>query len=392
MAWELGANMGHIDRMLVTARALREHGHDVMFALKDLSRAHDRVVAEGFAVMQSPLWLPRMVKQPSLANYSTVLAAAGWLDARGLAGLVSAWRTAFRLFRPDLVVCDHAPTAMLAARGQGIALAAIGNSFHVPPVGDVFPAFRYWDAVERARCPAGDAVVLRHANEALAALGDAPLPRLTALFSEARCIAASLPELRHYPDYPASVAMVGPTFVGDSGIAPQWPAGDGPKVFVYLSPEHADFAPLLAALRDSGAVVLAHARGLSADKVARLGGPRIRFEASPLRVTPTVRQAQLVVTHASIGTVSAALLAGCVQLVLPNHMEQYMVARRVADAGIGLVVEPGSQGSDYAALLRRLVGEPAFAQAAQALARRHEGVSPAGTGMQIFAALAPLLA
>jgi hypothetical protein len=66
MAWELGANMGHLDRMLLTARVLRRRGHEVVFALKDLSRAHGRVVGEGFAVMQSPIWLPRW---PAACNW-----------------------------------------------------------------------------------------------------------------------------------------------------------------------------------------------------------------------------------------------------------------------------------------------------------------------------------
>lgn len=116
MAWELGANMGHMDRMLVSARVLRSRGHEVMLALKDLSQAHGRIVTEGFAVLQTPAWLPRMAKSPGLVNFSAVLAAAGWLDAAGLAGLLSGWRGLYRLCRPDLLICDHAPTALLAAR------------------------------------------------------------------------------------------------------------------------------------------------------------------------------------------------------------------------------------------------------------------------------------
>lgn len=390
MCWELGANMGHIDRMLMSARALRVRGHEVLFALKDLARAHGRVVTEGYVVLQSPVWLPRMVNPPRLVNFSAVLAAAGWLDANGLAGLLSAWRSLFDLARPDLLVCDHAPTAMLAARGRGLPIAAIGNCFEIPPHGDAFPAMNYWDRSDAAECARSDARVLAPVNQALALLGEAPLPRLTRLFDGVRCMAASLPELAHYPEH-EGVELVGPSYVGDSGVPPQWPAGDGKRAFAYLSPEHADFAAVLSALRQSGLRTLVHAKGLSPDAAARLGGPTLRFESSPVQMDPVVRDADLVVSHASLGTVTAAAMAACVQLVLPNHMEQYMVARRVAGGGFGLAVAPGSKGNDYPALIRRLLDEPAFAEAARTLAARHAGIDPAQTGERVAAELDRLL-
>ncbi len=344
MAWELGANMGHIDRMLITARALREHGHDVTFALKDLARAHGRVVRDGFTIVQSPIWLPRMVHPPRLVNFSAVLAAAGWLDGQGLAGLLCAWRSLFDLVRPDLLVCDHAPTAMLAMKGRGVPVAAIGNCFELPPHRDVFPAMNYWDAVDASACERSDAMVLAHVNQALARVGDEPLPRLTDLFNGVRCLAASLPELMHYPDGVGDLTLVGPSYVGDSGVVPDWPAAGGRRVFAYLSPEHADFDAVMNALRRPGLVALVHAKGLSAEASSRLSGPALRFESSPVQMDPVVAGADLVISHASIGTVTAAALAGRPQLVLPNHMEQYMVARRVVEAGIGLAVPPGGKG------------------------------------------------
>lgn len=390
MCWELGANMGHIDRMLVCARALRLRGHEVTFAVKDLSRAHGRVVSDGFAVLQSPVWLPRMVNAPRLVNFSAVLAAAGWLDANGLAGLISAWRSLFSLCCPDLLVVDHGPTAILAMRGRNVPVAAIGNCFELPPHGEVFPAMNYWDSGDAAECARSDARVLAPVNQALALLGDAPLPRLTCLFEGVRCLAASLPELTHYPDYRSS-DLVGPVYAGDIGLPPDWPDGNGARVFAYLSPEHADFNALMEALRQSGARALVHAKGLAPEAGRRLGGASMRFESSPLRMDAVVRDADLVISHASMGTVTAAALAGCVQLVLPNHMEQYMVARRVVDGGFGLAVVPGAKGTDYLHLLRRLLEEPSFAQSAAKLAERHVDVDPSRTGDRLAAELQGLL-
>ncbi|MFN3304061.1 MAG: glycosyltransferase [Roseateles sp.] len=383
MVWEMGANMGHIDRLLLLARALRARGHEVSFLLRDLSRAHGRVVTEGFAIGQAPVWLPKLANPPPLSNYTTVLAAAGWLDAPGLAGLISGWRRWYELLRPDVLICDHAPTALLAARGLGMNVWTIGTSFEVPPRGEHFPPMAYWEPQAGARCAADDALLLPIANDALARHGLAPLVRLTDLFDGCHQAIASLPELAHYDGYGPDMPFCGPTYVGDSGVAPVWPAGQGPKVFAYLNPAHAEFARLMQALRELGARALVHAKGLSAAAAQRLGGPQLRFEAQPVQLDPALAEADLVVSHGGLGTTTAALLAGKPQLAVANHMEQLMTGRRLTTQGLGLVVPPGAPAPDWRRLMRQLLDEPRFAAAARAVAQRHRGDTAAGTAERL---------
>lgn len=381
LAWELGANLGHIDRLLMLARVLRARGHEAVFVLRDLSRAHSRVVAEGYGVGQAPVWLPRMVNPPRLANYTAVLASAGWLDPCGLAGLLSGWRTWFDLLRPDVLVCDHAPTALLATRITPLPMRvwACGSSFEIPPTASgVFPSFMPGDGRDAAACAACDTRLLQPTNAALALLNAPPLSRLTDVFAPAQRVLTTLPELAHYSGYDADVHWVGPSYAGDSGTAPQWPGADGRRVFVYLDPAHAAFGSVLDAIQAIGLCALVHAKGLAPAAAERLANARIRFEDQPLRMDETLQHADLVVSHGGQGTLSAAALAGKPQLLLPQHMEQAMAARRVVAAGLGLVLEPSPAGQAPAPcqpLLRRLIGEPAFTHAAQALAARHHGRS-----------------
>ncbi|MBT9489031.1 MAG: udp-glucuronosyltransferase [Rubrivivax sp.] len=383
LAWEMGSGMGHLDRMLVTARALRQRGHTVVFVLRDLSRAHPRVAAEGFEMLQAPVWLPSVTRAPRLGNYATVLVAAGWLDPAGLAALLGAWRALMQLWRADGVVCDHAPTATLAARGLGLRHWLVGNNFEVPPLGPHFPPMAHWLPGGDAACPGWDAQVLAPTNAALALLGLAPLPRLTALFDQAVRANVSLPELCHYPDTEGQAPVLGPVFADDVGPVAPWPAGDGPRVFAYLAPADARFEPVLKALHAAGTVALVHAKGVHPDAARRLGATQMRIEPEPVRVDAALASADLVVTHASIGTVTAAVLAGRPQLVLPRHMEQAMVAWRVARAGIGLVLEPGEPAADPLPLLRQLLDEPGWRARAQALAQQHHGMRPGQTGDKV---------
>jgi UDP:flavonoid glycosyltransferase YjiC (YdhE family) len=383
----MGANMGHIDRLLLSARALRSRGHEVSFLLRDLSRAHPRIAAEGFDMGQAPVWLPQLANPPRLANYSHVLAAAGWLDVTGLAGLLSGWRHAFQQLRPDVLICDHAPTALLASRGLGMQVWAVGTSFEVPPRGAHFPAMASWEPAARARCATDDAQLLPIANRALALHGLAPLARLTDLFSECRTAIAGLPELAHYDGYGASgsdpTPFCGPTFVGDSGLPPQWPAGEEPRVFAYLDPAHAEFRALMAALRELPVRALVHAKGLSADAAQRLAGPRLRFEAQPLQLNQTLADADVVISHGGAGTVTAAVMAGKPQLAVTTHMEQFMTGRRLIEQKLGLATPPGTTGHDWPGLIRQLLDQRVFATNARALAQRHRGQTAAGTAERL---------
>ena len=143
----------------------------------------------------------------------------------------------------------------------------------------------------------------------------------------------------------------------------------------------------MAALRARPLRALVFARGLSADAATRLGGPGLRFETQPLHMGQVLAEADLVISHGSLGTVTAAALAGKPQLAMPNHMEQHMVSRRIVQAGIGLAVLPRSQGNAYADLLATLLDRPAHADSARALATRLAGYTLANAGQRLISLL-----
>ncbi|GAB4116248.1 MAG: hypothetical protein Fur0014_18290 [Rubrivivax sp.] len=129
--------------------------------------------------------------------------------------------------------------------------------------------------------------------------------------------------------------------------------------------------------------MLVHAKGIDPAAAARLGGKRVRLEPEPVRLGEALAGAALVVSHASTGTVSAALLAGVPQLGLPRHMEQAMVARRVEQGGIGLTVPLDEAKPDLAGRVRRLLHEPGWRARAAVLAARHAGTRPEQTAARV---------
>jgi hypothetical protein len=389
LAWELGAHLGHIDRLAPLAQELQRRGHEPVLLLRDLSRAQSRVMTEGLWVGQAPVWLPRLTHPPRIGNHAAVLAEAGWMDAQGLAGLVQGWRNAFDLLRPDLLVCDHAPTALLAARGRFAGpVWAVGTSFELPPPGPAFPPFAFWEPVAPDPIGAAETQVLQPVQAALRLLGDAPLTHLGEVYEGARRALATVPLLAHYRGYGTETPFCGPIWRGDAGAVPDWPERVGPRVLAYLDPNQPTFGPVTAALAELRWPVLLHARGMGPQAAARLAGAGLGVSAGPLRMDALLPTTQIVVHHGGLGTASAALAAGCAQLLLPTQMEQLMLARRLESAGLARAAVAAdvarATSIDWKGLLRQ-VADPTLRKRAQQAALDLQDKDPARTVADIAA-------
>jgi hypothetical protein len=73
VAWEFGRNLGHIARDLPLARAARDAGHEVLWALPNLRAAAAELADEGFTLLQTPWIRPvtRATGAPSTAGGSS---------------------------------------------------------------------------------------------------------------------------------------------------------------------------------------------------------------------------------------------------------------------------------------------------------------------------------
>lgn len=369
-AWELGGGYGHIAALSPVAQRLRARGHDVVLAIKDLFYAERILGAAGLDYVQAPVWQHPPRDLPDPVNYAEMLFHVGYLEASVLTGLVKAWRNLYRLVQPELLLVDHAPTALLAARGLGLRTASLGTGFFIPPDRTPMPSMRPWLQLPDARLLAGETRALAEINRVLATLALPPLTRLTELLAVDRNFLATFPELDHYGAR-AGADYCGPRFLIDEGVAPDWPPGDGPRVFAYLKPQHRDFPAVVAALRRTACRALVHAPGLAAPDQARLGGGNVRFSARALRMDQAAAQADLAICHAGHGSVAALLLAGCPLLLLPMQLEQTLVARRVFEMGAGRVVEQGAPAPDYERWLGELLVDRQMRAHAAAFAARH---------------------
>jgi UDP:flavonoid glycosyltransferase YjiC (YdhE family) len=371
--WELGGGLGHMSAILPAALEMQRRGHELAFALRDLSSAERLLGRHGFTLLQAPLWLAPVRGLPDPATYPEILLRSGFLDPLGLAGVVKAWRSIFAWIRPDLLLIDHAPSALLASRGLGIRGALTGNGFFVPPPLSPIPPFRVWDRVPAQRVAHSEDAALRCANEVLAGLGAPALPRLCDLFAVQENFLRCWPEFDHYAR-PEETVYWGPDILLDEGADAHWPAAasnEDKKIFAYLKADYVQIEAVLDALKTAPARTLVYAGRLPPALQKKYECAHLAFAPAPVRMRQVREQADLVICHAGGATVCAALQAGKPALCLPIHAEGRITAENAARLGASLCLSPQQASGDFKKAIKRLLSEALFTEQARQFALRY---------------------
>jgi UDP:flavonoid glycosyltransferase YjiC (YdhE family) len=372
--WEMGEGYGHVALFPELALRLRERGHEVGFVLKELPRGERVLAPHGFPMLQAPVW-PRRPRQTTLAaSYAEILTRVGWLEPEVLAASLRAWRSLFALWRPDTVLLNHSPTALLASTGMGFRRVLLGTGFECPLCVLSRPRFPPWGPVPLEQMGRIEDRLLAAVDAALGRLGLAPLEDLARLAEAEDTLLCTIRELDPYRRLRGESAYYGPLAGKTSGVPPELPEGPGRRVFAYLKTAFPNLQPLLAALARADASVLAYVAGLSAADAAKIRAPGLRISTEPVDLAGVLARCDALVCHGGHGTVSDALLAGVPVLVAPIHLENWINASSAVKAGVGLMSKPQGPRPDFDALVRELLGSAALHAKAAELAEKYRGL------------------
>jgi UDP:flavonoid glycosyltransferase YjiC (YdhE family) len=371
LIWELGADMGHIGRLLPVALALRAQGHKPVLILRDISRAQDLLGSYDLEFHQAPVWLPPVQGLPPPVNYTETLFLFGFLTPGALLSIAKAWRHLLHRIQPVLLVLDMAPTALVATRGLGLPRVVVGNSFAVPPRVSPWPVYHWWDAPPPPqRLAATDARMLSTVNTVLANLGDPLLQSVHDIYDASATLITGSPELDVYGRR-TTEEFIGAINMIDHGVQPEWPGQRSRRVFAYLKPASPGFSAVVKALAMQDASVLIYAAGIAPKQVQELQSANLRFSDHPLNMRATRAQCHLAVCQGG-GTIDVMLEAGVPLLLLPSQTEQAMTSRKLMDMGCGLVWFSSQPESLLQNHLQRLLSDPGFKAQAQRHAERNK--------------------
>jgi hypothetical protein len=378
----MGVGLGHVTRLRPIASELIARGHHVTLAAANLQTALPFFSDLDIPLLQAPYnWTPRFhVKLPF--TFTHVLFNCGFAERENLEARVYAWLSLFSLAKPDLLLADHSPGALLAARIARMPAVAIGTGFECPPPESPLPNLRRGMNPDPTKIAEVEHTTLETINGILETFGGDALPSVAALYSEAMDqLLMTFAELDPYED--RRTARYFGTTSSHGGIAPEWPRSGGAKVFVYLKP-HDNIWALINHLvqRDCSIIVF--------DDAYQLNGtvPEyqscLRVETSALYVEQVANECDLAIVSGGHGTTAAFLLAGKPLLVIPTVLEQALTGYRVARLGAGLSAHFDSLPSVLESV-DRVISNDAFSKCAVEFALSHAEHTPADCARQVAA-------
>lgn len=369
LAWELGTALSYVGSFLPVAKQLRDQGHQVDYVLRELHNVQALLGQDPGRICQAPVWLAGSSEQDSPLTYADIMGRFGWSEAGSLMGLVKGWCALFEGQRPDLLVCSHAPTALLAARCMGIPAVQLGTGFLVPPRVSPMPPFRPWMQVDTRQLAVIEEKVLGSANAVLRAFAKPHMTSLSELFRGAEELLCTFEELDHYTRKEAR--YLGPSVNLEMGVEPVWPEGTGPRVFAYLNYPHRDYERIFDVLTAMRCRCLIFAPAVPPIVVQRFQTPSLQFSRHPYRLGSVAQQCDLAITNAGHATVAALLLHSVPMLLLPSHIEQFLLGMRVHNLGAGLNLNPEQPAPPYAAIFKELLENPTYPKKAREFADRY---------------------
>ena len=369
IAWELGEAFGHLARCLRLAEGLVKRGHAVTLALKDVRLPTAPRVLAGITVLPAPITSSKETEHSPPVNYADMLRVWGFSNAQDVAARLNAWHGLFSLTRPEVLVADHAPTALLAAHLAGIPHLSVGNGFAIPPAVFPWPSIRPWEKISDQALTAAETRLNQVTNTAQKMLGYTKIACVRDLFG-AHDVLDTFAELDHYGAR-SDGRYVGPIVSVPRALQVAWQSQDNPKVLAYLRPGVPGFSAILQALAKLDAEVLCVAPGMSPDAAKHCATRHLRIALAPVDLTHLLKSADLAVGYGNSGFSTQALLAGVPLAMRPRYVEQALLAQRIEALGAGKLLSGKIDAESVFSLLQELLGDSLCRQAAHAFADRH---------------------
>ncbi len=371
-AWELGVGTGHFAPYAELIAALVAAGHSIeFFAQKPVlvcQALGDLPVAVHPAVFEHSPVEARLARPLSLAD---VLWNCGFHRADALRSRLLHWCTQLRDRSLDVLVCDHAPTALLAAHVLKLRAIVAGSGYMLPPRAAPLPRFRWWEAPNHAEQQTREATLLGNINEATLDLGGTPLAAVCDLVCPEAQLLLAFEELDHYLER-GPAQYLGTFPAATAGEPPSWPSGPGPRVFAYLNPQ-INLKEILEPILARGARVCAYLPGLDDRSRAGIRHPRLTLLPAPANLRQVAAGADWFLSNANYNSICHLLLLGVPQLMVSYDLEKYMIGRRVEMLGAGLLV-PRTRLAQLGAAAELLSTQRDYRRAARHFAGRYANI------------------
>jgi UDP:flavonoid glycosyltransferase YjiC (YdhE family) len=323
-----------------------------------------KLLSSAMEVVATPSLGSRTGRPKVLRSFPEILLSTCFHDDAQIAARCASWEALYAYVRPEVVVGDHAPAALLAAQATKVRTVVLGTGFSLPAHVERFPDWRPELNTPSAELVQAEAAVVMLVNRWLEQRGDAHLDRLSDLYYRTNAqVLATLPAIDCYPA--RTCARYFGIWPAQGGAASVWPKGNR-RVLAYVKP-FANLPKLLDEFKrlDAGAIVVCP--GVDQELIRKHSGANISILQTPLDLQSALSECDLAIGHGSHGFAAQTVLSGKPQLLIPQVLEQRLTAERIVAQGAGFIARD-NQPETYGEKLRLLLTGDNFRSAAAKLA------------------------
>ncbi len=379
IVWELGGNLGHLSRLHLIASALADQKINVTFAVRNYTHAAPWLAARGWSCLQAPQLNASQWDSTTPVGHADWYVCEGFDQPAQVQTWLASWAALLEQQPCDALLLDFAPAAVYAAHYLQLPYVVSSVGFCVPPYFHQAVCFRPWDAQAVQRAQAAHVHLPAMFGALRKLLGPQAAVDLEALYPPHAVQLSTFQEIDHFADRKAGTSYAGVLWNATLDLKQtHWHPSHTPskKVFCYLNGSVEHTQPMMDALKKHACEVIAVVPQWPKDKVAAYTTKHFQVYTQPVNVQTLLPDADAVVTHGGVGLVGQSLCAGVPLLLLAQHAEQALLARRVAQHSFGLATYRNTDTQLLADRLDELLHEPRFGAATKNFANQHPSYSP----------------
>lgn len=380
-AWEIGSGFGHLVPIAALGKEFRRRGLRVTAVVQSGCRGLQILSSIGIDVVELQTRQAPERSFPLSVNYTANLLRNGYWHGETVARRIESWRELISRLRPDLLFCDHAPSALLASRGASLARAAMGTGFTIPPLSSPMPNIQPWFPIPAERLAEADAALLETVNPVLEQEKLTPLETAASLFDDVERFLCVEPELDHYEIRP-DMAYWGTIAPSPSVQFPDTLSGGEYSVFLYMSSTNRFLRPVLNALSELGIRVLAYvAESAESEGEGPVQAPNIRYLRSWVDLREVAARCSLTITHGGTLSSSLLLMNGAKLLICPADLDKAVLGAQLQKRHLAHSLNWFAPDvENVRAVIERILDSPPLPNVAS-FSARHSGM-PAGENVR----------
>ena len=299
---------------------------------------------------------------------------SGFGDPGTLQALTRAWQALYKETRPDVIIVDYAPAALLAAVNLDCPRFITGNGFVTPAPGYPLADWRP-DRPSDKIVQQTETLVLANISRVLP--HDArPPARLSDLFESNGCLLTSYPVLDSYNGLRRNARYFAANLIEPSGEALQREY----EIVCYLKPRFRGLASLAEGLRKSGRSALMMVPGLDDGVAAGLRGASLDVMTGFSDLESLLRNASLFIGHGNLNSLNQCLRMAIPMLLLPLQMENLNLAILLRQAGLAVTGTGQESVTDWAQLIATTISDSSMREKLELHAAAHHITGTAAVG------------